>query len=260
MATEAPRPSLSVQSWINKGKNDIPEWVKPKMVGRRDPNGTFLIHTRAGLDKVQARVLVGYIVIGRKDVLYTRPPSEARGLLQELDDKDNGVYGLLPKTSSGPTMAAGVAPRDDDTDDITRRIRALDPKSADSPRNSASNPQKSAVSGVDPTAKELSGFPRPVPATSSTAIPQKSAVSTRPVAAASAPRKWPAAQGMPPSIENRNPSELNLDDSYQRSTENGASQALIRKIAMGWDWRMCLPLVVSKRDDGSLWVIDGQHL
>lgn len=72
-------------------------------------------------------------------------------------------------------------------------------------------------------------------------------------------RRWPAATGNPPSVENRNPSELRLDDSYQRSTDNGASQALIRKIANGWDWRMCLPLVVSKRDDGSLWVIDGQH-
>ena len=72
-------------------------------------------------------------------------------------------------------------------------------------------------------------------------------------------RKWPAAKGMPPSIENRNPAELNLDDSYQRSTDNGASRALITKIANNWDWRMCLPLVVSKRDDGSLWVIDGQH-
>ncbi|MFQ3894574.1 DUF6551 family protein [Sphingobium sp. R-7] len=94
----------------------------------------------------------------------------------------------------------------------------------------------------------------------STPSPKKTAASARPVAKAqSSPRKWPAAKGNPPSVENRHPSELNLDDSYQRSTENGASQALIKKIATGWDWRMCLPLVVSKRDDGSLWVIDGQH-
>ena len=69
----------------------------------------------------------------------------------------------------------------------------------------------------------------------------------------------PAAKGNPPSIENRQVVELHLDDSYQRSTENGASQALIKRIANNWDWRMCLPLVVSKRDDGTLWVIDGQH-
>ena len=72
-------------------------------------------------------------------------------------------------------------------------------------------------------------------------------------------KKWPVAKGNPPSVENRSPTELRLDDSYQRSTDNGASRALIKRIATGWDWRMCLPLVVSKRDDGSLWVIDGQH-
>lgn len=91
-------------------------------------------------------------------------------------------------------------------------------------------------------------------------VPQNADRAKHAVAAArEAIRKWPAAKGMPPSIENRHPGELNLDDSYQRSTDNGASQALIKKIANGWDWRMCLPLVVSKRDDGSLWVIDGQH-
>lgn len=72
-------------------------------------------------------------------------------------------------------------------------------------------------------------------------------------------KRWPKAKGMPPSIENRNPDELNIDDSYQRSTDTGASQTLIKKIASNWDWRMCMPLVVSKRDDGSLWVLDGQH-
>ncbi|CCW15778.1 hypothetical protein EBBID32_1060 [Sphingobium indicum BiD32] len=97
-------------------------------------------------------------------------------------------------------------------------------------------------------------------ASESAPSPKKTAASVGRVAKSqSSPRKWPAAKGNPPSVENRHPSELNLDDSYQRSTENGASQALIKKIAAGWDWRMCLPLVVSKRDDGSLWVIDGQH-
>lgn len=66
-------------------------------------------------------------------------------------------------------------------------------------------------------------------------------------------------KGMPPSIENRHPGELRVDDSYQRSIDTGPSQALIDRIARSWDWRMCLPLVVSKRDDGSLYVIDGQH-
>lgn len=71
--------------------------------------------------------------------------------------------------------------------------------------------------------------------------------------------RYAPAKGMPPSIENRNPSELRIDDSYQRSIETNPSQALIARIARNWDWRMCLPLVVSKRLDGSLYVIDGQH-
>jgi hypothetical protein len=71
--------------------------------------------------------------------------------------------------------------------------------------------------------------------------------------------RYAPTKGMPPSIENRHPSELRIDDSYQRSIDTGPSQSLIERIARGWDWRMCLPLVVSKRDDGSLYVIDGQH-
>jgi hypothetical protein len=71
-------------------------------------------------------------------------------------------------------------------------------------------------------------------------------------------RPFPPAKGRPPSIENRHPSELEIDDSYQRSTDTKSSQALIRKIAANWDWRMCQPLVVSKRED-AFYVIDGQH-
>lgn len=256
--------ALSVQSWINKGKNDLPDWIKPKMIGRRDANGTFMIHTRVGSEKVQARVTVGNMVIERKGILHTCHPGEARDLIAELDEKESGAYGLLPKIGSGPAKMSDVAPRDDVTDDITRRIRAqqaLDPNKTESPRNSASNPQKSAVSGVDSTEKELCGIARPPLVVSSAQKPQKSAVSTRTGGGVSntSKKRWPATKGMPPSIENRNPAELNLDDSYQRSTDNGASRALITKIANGWDWRMCLPLVVSKRDDGTLWVIDGQH-
>lgn len=155
------------------------------------------------------------------------------------------------------------ADRFDDSDEISVRIMAQkpsDPNKAESPRNSTSNPQKTAGSGLDSVRKELSGITLPPSPVSNAQKSRKSAVSTPPPSKASTtPRKWPAAKGMPPSIENRNPAELNLDDNYQRSTDNGASRALITKIANGWDWRMCLPLVVSKRDDGTLWVIDGQH-
>lgn len=75
---------------------------------------------------------------------------------------------------------------------------------------------------------------------------------------ATATRKWRTPLGRPPSIENRHPSELEIDDSYQRSTETPSSRLLIRKIANHWDWRMCLPLVVSRRED-AFYVIDGQH-
>jgi hypothetical protein len=71
-------------------------------------------------------------------------------------------------------------------------------------------------------------------------------------------KKWPEPLGRPPSIENRHPSELEIDDSYQRSTTTMSSTMLIRKIARNWDWRMCLPLVVSRRENG-FYVIDGQH-
>lgn len=259
--------AVAVQSWINKGANTIPEWIKPKMVNKREPNGTFLIHSRAGTDKVQARVLVGYIVIERKGILFTRPPAEARGLLEELDEKDAKAYALLPKSSAGSQAEADVAPREDDTDDITHRIRHLQASIKGARFENAQNspitgqkPQKSAPLGGDSSSAITTAGNPAGKAASSTQKPQKSAVRALPVSSASStPKRWPTAKGMPPSIENRNPAELNLDDSYQRSTENSASQALIKKIAHGWDWRMCLPLVVSKRDDGSLWVIDGQH-
>lgn len=53
--------------------------------------------------------------------------------------------------------------------------------------------------------------------------------------------------------------QLQVDATYQRSIENSASQTLIRKIAQHWNWDLCQPLVVSRREDGALYVIDGQH-
>jgi hypothetical protein len=55
------------------------------------------------------------------------------------------------------------------------------------------------------------------------------------------------------------PTELQIDDAYQRRTENQASQRLIASIAANFDWRLCTPLVVSRRADGTFAVIDGQH-
>lgn len=54
--------------------------------------------------------------------------------------------------------------------------------------------------------------------------------------------------------------QLQIDPEYQRSIENGPSQALIRRIAQHWDWSLCLPLVAAKRPGlSALFVIDGQH-
>jgi hypothetical protein len=52
---------------------------------------------------------------------------------------------------------------------------------------------------------------------------------------------------------------LSIDGAYQRSTENATSQRLIVSIAAKFDWRLCAPLVVSRRSDDTLTIIDGQH-
>lgn len=172
-------------------------------------------------------------------------PSEKR-VLEILADLSDARRIQINRQGRGRAITT-FADRFDDSDEISARIQA---------RNSVSNPQKSAVCGAMPRSQELGGATLPAVAPKIAGNPHKSAVSTRPVAGS---KRWPAAKGNPPSVENRSPTELRLDDSYQRSTDNGASKALIKRIATGWDWRMCLPLVVSKRDDGSLWVIDGQH-
>lgn len=64
--------------------------------------------------------------------------------------------------------------------------------------------------------------------------------------------------GTPPAPQFAPVDSLLVDDTYQRSIEGGASRKLIIKIAENWDWRLCLPLLVSRRE-GKLYVIDGQH-
>lgn len=64
--------------------------------------------------------------------------------------------------------------------------------------------------------------------------------------------------GSPPSIEWIRLDMLSVDNSYQRSTDNEASRRLIASIASKFDWRLCAPLVVSRRDS-ALVIIDGQH-
>ncbi|MGK6354711.1 DUF6551 family protein [Sphingomonas sp. DT-207] len=52
--------------------------------------------------------------------------------------------------------------------------------------------------------------------------------------------------------------ELHIDPDYQRSIDTEPSRRLIASIAARWDWRLCMALSVSRRDDGN-YVIDGQH-
>ncbi|NJC33899.1 hypothetical protein GGR88_001373 [Sphingomonas jejuensis] len=72
-------------------------------------------------------------------------------------------------------------------------------------------------------------------------------------------------KGAPPTIEWLSTDALRIDESYQRSIAGRDSQAIIRTIAAGWDWRLCTPLAVSRRrplaDEhvASHFVIDGQH-
>lgn len=51
-------------------------------------------------------------------------------------------------------------------------------------------------------------------------------------------------------------SDLSVDHSYQR---NRINVGRVNKIAQGYDWAALGALIVARRKDGTLWVIDGQH-
>lgn len=68
-----------------------------------------------------------------------------------------------------------------------------------------------------------------------------------------------APMGSLPVLQYCAPDQLRIDESYQRSLETGPSQTLIRRIAVHWDWGLCQPLIVARRVDGGLYVVDGQH-
>lgn len=100
-----------------------------------------------------------------------------------------------------------------------------------------------------------------VPAIGPGKVAQFGSVGKAKAASKGAPRKtrYPAPSGAMPSIEWIHLDRLSVDASYQRSTDNDASRRLIRSIAASFDWRLCAPLIVSRRPDGSLVIIDGQH-
>ena len=64
--------------------------------------------------------------------------------------------------------------------------------------------------------------------------------------------------GMMPALQYLPPDLLQVDQSYQRTLDTDASRTLVRGIAQHWNWDLCQPLVVARRD-GTLYVINGQH-
>jgi hypothetical protein len=65
--------------------------------------------------------------------------------------------------------------------------------------------------------------------------------------------------GTPPTLEWVAIGRLRVDETYQRMTEGSHSRRIIVGMTKCWDWRLCQPLNVSRREDGSMWVVDGQH-
>lgn len=65
--------------------------------------------------------------------------------------------------------------------------------------------------------------------------------------------------GLMPALQYLLPAQLEIDPAYQRSLDSAPSQTLVRRIAQHWNWDLCQPLVVARRDNGALFVIDGQH-
>lgn len=65
--------------------------------------------------------------------------------------------------------------------------------------------------------------------------------------------------GAPPSLEQAPVARLRVDPSYQRATDGEASRRIIIGMVKKWDWSLCQPLVVARRPDGELYILDGQH-
>lgn len=83
-------------------------------------------------------------------------------------------------------------------------------------------------------------------------------------AKAAKPAKPPAVQlgpqtGAPPSLEQVSIDRLQVDPAYQRATDGAMSRRIIAGMIREWQWPLCQPLVVSRRADGALFVLDGQH-
>ena len=177
------------QLW-RQGSGPAPGWLLPWMIGRVEANGTFLIETPLGHQRVHS----GYVVIEQAGDVYAWPAEEVDGRVAELRERIS--IASRPSNMVGPGKSLKTA----------------------IPTSRRSN-QKRKLERV---------------------------------------RAYPPVRGTPPSIEWVSVAELVVDDEYQRSIDNETSQRLIASIAAHWDWRLCMPLAVSRRADGR-YVIDGQH-
>ena len=65
--------------------------------------------------------------------------------------------------------------------------------------------------------------------------------------------------GTPPTLQQVAIDRLQIDAAYQRATDGPHSRRIIVGMVKEWKWNLCQPLAVSRRADGSLFVLDGQH-
>ena len=178
-----------VQLW-RQGSGPAPGWLMPWMIGRVEANGTFLIETPLG----QQRVHRGYVVVEQAGDVYAWPAEEVDERVAELKDRVAAASRAANMVGPGKSLKTAIPP--------SRRSN-----------------HKRKIERV---------------------------------------RSYRPVRGAPPSIEWVSVADLLVDSDYQRSIENDTSQRLIAAIAAHWDWRLCMPLAVSRRDDGR-YVIDGQH-
>ena len=68
-----------------------------------------------------------------------------------------------------------------------------------------------------------------------------------------------AILGAPPTLEWIDVTRLSIDPVYQRTVEGVKSKRIIAAMQKDWDWSLCQVIVVSRRADGSVYVLDGQH-
>jgi len=182
---------IAPRTWSNKPGATVPDWLTGYMIGGLEANGSFLIKSRCGTEKVQARVKVGDVVVEQGGVTWSRSPDDVRQLIDELKDA------ALPPPPTGKVYGDSRTPN--------------------------SGPKRITAAGNVRTM----AYSPPV--------------------------------GSRPSIEWVFTTELSVDEGYQRRTDNEASRRLIASIAAKFDWRLFGVLTVSRRPDGSLKVIDGQH-